>query len=118
MRERECAGGARLVAEREDFVAFVPFAATAPFETWIFPSVHRSSLADVEEGELEGLGRMLAVVLAALRSELAYPAYKLVVRPCGWRSVPASRRERSWYGAGGESAVAWCACGPASSRSG
>jgi UDPglucose--hexose-1-phosphate uridylyltransferase len=60
----EIAGGERIVAADEGFVAYVPFAARVPYEVQIAATSHRSSLLDVEAGERDGLARLLRTVQA------------------------------------------------------
>ncbi|MFB3739936.1 MAG: galactose-1-phosphate uridylyltransferase, partial [Candidatus Velamenicoccus archaeovorus] len=45
----------RLVEECGRFVAFEPFAATSPFETWIAPMRHEGSFGEIDDGEVEDL---------------------------------------------------------------
>ncbi len=56
--EAESSGGSRVVAENGGAVAFIPFFARWPFETWIFPKKRHavlSSLSDRELGDLCGV---------------------------------------------------------------
>ena len=77
--ERELADGRRIVVQNEGFVAFQPFAAAAPFETWIMPRVHRASFADVTDEELAHLASALRDVLSGLRDLLDDPDYNYVI---------------------------------------
>jgi UDPglucose--hexose-1-phosphate uridylyltransferase len=58
----EIACGERIVAADDGFVAYVPFAARVPYEVHIAATVHRASLLDLEEGERDGLARLLRTV--------------------------------------------------------
>lgn len=49
------AGGDRILCENKEAVAFIPFFARWPYETWIFPKRRHATLATLTDGELEGL---------------------------------------------------------------
>lgn len=92
---REVADGARIVAETGSFVAFVPFAASVPGETWIVPRVHRPGIADATPEELADLSRLLPALLAATRDALDDPAYNLMV--LGAPELPESAVAYPWH---------------------
>ena len=48
------------------FAAFVPYAAKAPYETWIFPLKHKPTLAELSEKEVAGFADILCRVLRAI----------------------------------------------------
>jgi UDPglucose--hexose-1-phosphate uridylyltransferase len=79
MLHRELADGRRIVSQNEGFVAFQPFAAASPFETWITPQTHRASFADTTDEELAHLAPLLRDVLAGLRRLLDDPDYNYVI---------------------------------------
>jgi UDPglucose--hexose-1-phosphate uridylyltransferase len=54
--------GHRLVAENETFVALVPFFARYPYEVWVTPRAHLSSLAAMGPRELDDLAGILLMV--------------------------------------------------------
>ncbi|MHC1602369.1 MAG: galactose-1-phosphate uridylyltransferase [Methermicoccaceae archaeon] len=56
----------RLVCENEHFVALSPFCASVPFELWLVPKRHVSSLLLLKAGELSSLGKLLRDVLLRL----------------------------------------------------
>lgn len=60
----ERAHGARVVAERPGFVAYVPFAARVPYEVHVAATEHRTSLLDLAEAERDGLAAILRDVQA------------------------------------------------------
>ncbi len=90
--DRELADGRRIVAQNEGFVAFQPFAAASPFETWIMPRSHRASYADATDEELAHLAPMLRDVLAGLRRLLDDPDYNYVIH-----SAPPGDEGRSYF---------------------
>ena len=75
--EREA--NVRLVTEAGSFVAFEPFAAGSPFETWIIPTEHRASFGSLEDAQLPDLARVVRDVLRAIRSGCGDPDYNLVM---------------------------------------
>ena len=89
---RELADGRRIVTQNEGFVAFQPFAAAAPFETWIMPRTHRASFADTTDDELAHLAPLLRDVLGALRGLLNDPDYNYVIN-----SAPPGDEDRPYF---------------------
>ena len=57
--EMERKDGRRIVWENARFVAFVPFFARYPFETYVVPNDHLCSLADMDSVTLDGLAEAL-----------------------------------------------------------
>jgi len=81
--------GVRLVAERGGFVAFEPWAAQSPFETWIAPTFHQGSFGDLADEHIEDLAGILIRTLAAVRRACGDPDYNLVLYSAptnGWDS--------------------------------
>jgi UDPglucose--hexose-1-phosphate uridylyltransferase len=89
-REREL--GVRLVAESDEFVAVAPFAARAPYETWVAPAAHESSFDRLDDGRVPGLASMLGDVLGALRRAAGDPDYNLVLY-----SAPAHEASKPFF---------------------
>ena len=75
--EREAA--VRTVAECGPFVAFEPFAANSPFETWIAPTEHQASFGDLADGAIRDLGCVIRDVLRGIREACGDPDYNLVM---------------------------------------
>ena len=71
-RERE---GSRFIWEDDKFVAFAPWAGIHPFEFWIFPKEHQSTISDLTHNEITGFARSLRVCLGGLKSLLNDPPY-------------------------------------------
>ncbi|MDO8675088.1 MAG: galactose-1-phosphate uridylyltransferase [Candidatus Omnitrophota bacterium] len=73
-RERE-----RVVLETDNFIAFTPFAARFPFETWIVPKRHHWDFAQGVAG-LEGeLAMVMKILLLKFKTGLHDPAYNFVI---------------------------------------
>lgn len=71
------AGSERFIWENRGFVIFAPWAPANPFEFWIFPKRHQSSILDLAEGEVRCLAEALRVSLGGLKSLLNDPPYNL-----------------------------------------
>ena len=79
MIKQESTTGQRIVAENDDFLAFVPFAARFPFEVWILPKVHDSDFEDAQKHEVVNLTRLLQMVLKRMREVLDNPPYNFII---------------------------------------
>jgi UDPglucose--hexose-1-phosphate uridylyltransferase len=77
--DRELGDGRRVVAAAHRVVAFQPFAAAAPFKTWIMPRFHQPSFGQAADELLDELARVLRSVLHGLRVALEDPPYNLVI---------------------------------------
>ncbi len=81
----EIGEGSRLVVETAHHIAFAPFAARLPFETWVLPKRHASHYEQIEEtslGDLAGILRELICRLEAAAGRCAYN-YILHTAPLG-----------------------------------
>ncbi|MDL1878795.1 galactose-1-phosphate uridylyltransferase, partial [Cytophagia bacterium CHB2] len=67
----------RIVAANESFVALCPFAARAPFETWILPKKHETFFE--WQSELPSLAKLLRMVLDRMRGTLGDPNYVMEI---------------------------------------
>ncbi|MBS7610753.1 DUF4921 family protein [Candidatus Bathyarchaeota archaeon] len=67
----------RFIWENESFIVFAPWAALNPFEFWIFPKRHQSSILETTGIEVENLAETLRVSLSGLKSLLNDPPYNL-----------------------------------------
>lgn len=70
----------RLVFTNEHFVAFVPYAAHVPYETWIVPRRHEPEFGRLSRPVRTALARTLHTVLSRLRNRLDDPDYNFFVR--------------------------------------
>ncbi len=67
--------GPRFIWENKSFTVFAPWASVNPFEFWIFPKKHQSTLLDITQKEIEDLAKCLRACLGGLRSLLNDPSY-------------------------------------------
>ncbi|HZP43827.1 MAG TPA: galactose-1-phosphate uridylyltransferase [Candidatus Binatia bacterium] len=65
----------RIVAEGEQVVAFAPFAARFPFETWLLPRRHAAGFERIQPHELADLAAVLRTVLRRLVQALGEQPY-------------------------------------------
>jgi UDPglucose--hexose-1-phosphate uridylyltransferase len=66
---------ARFIWKNDAFTVFAPWASVHPFEFWIFPAKHQSSLQDLSQTEVRAFAETLRVSLGGLRSLLGDPPY-------------------------------------------
>jgi UDPglucose--hexose-1-phosphate uridylyltransferase len=75
----ERAADIRVIEEKGGFIAFEPFAAGSPFETWVAPTFHRGSFNDLADEEIDDLAAILISVLSAIRRACGDPDFNLVM---------------------------------------
>jgi UDPglucose--hexose-1-phosphate uridylyltransferase len=80
MTQDELNNKERLVATSDHFVAYVLYAAPAPFHMWIVPRVHNVSFLYSTDEILADLAGILRDVLRRLYIGLRDPAYNLIIR--------------------------------------
>ena len=80
--EAETGPGKRLIELDESMAAFVPFAASVPFEMWILPREPRPSFSLASDHELHGLAGMLHRSLLRLKNCCGDVAYSYVIYSC------------------------------------
>jgi UDPglucose--hexose-1-phosphate uridylyltransferase len=68
-----------VVAVTPGFVAFCPYAARFPFETWIVPRAHRSHYESLSREAAAELGGVMTDVLAKIEAALDRPAYNYII---------------------------------------
>ena len=95
MMEDELENRVRVVADSQYFVAFVLYAAPAPFHMWIIPRRHSVSYLYTQEEELADLAHILRDVLRRLYVGLRDPAYNLIIRSAPSKEI--SNDYLHWY---------------------
>lgn len=71
-KERE---SERFIWENPSFFVFAPWASVHPFEFWILPKRHQSTLLDITGSEVKELAEAVRVSLGGLRDLLNDPSY-------------------------------------------
>jgi UDPglucose--hexose-1-phosphate uridylyltransferase len=75
----ELATGERLVLSTPEFVAFVPYAARAPYELRILPRRHGCAFEDISAEQAAQLARLLRDLLGLVTKALGDPPYELAL---------------------------------------
>jgi UDPglucose--hexose-1-phosphate uridylyltransferase len=75
----ELACGQRVIAENDQFAAFVPYASHVPFETWVLPKQHQSAFGLANTALLRPLAAILKTVLLKLRVGLENPDFNMTI---------------------------------------
>lgn len=86
----EAAEDGRIVAENDSCLAFVPYAASYPYETWFAPRRHEPYFDRATHETLDHLAELLQLVLRALADIHDNPPYNLYIRsaPCDAGDYP------------------------------
>eukprot|EP01119_Soliformovum_irregulare_P012108 TRINITY_DN3125_c0_g1_i3.p2 TRINITY_DN3125_c0_g1~~TRINITY_DN3125_c0_g1_i3.p2 ORF type:complete len:310 (+),score=44.47 TRINITY_DN3125_c0_g1_i3:1253-2182(+) len=66
LNKEEMTSNERIVSSNSDFIAFVPYAANTPFQTWIVPRKHRDNFLQSDSSELHSLSSILLDVFKRL----------------------------------------------------
>ena len=91
--KNELGDGRRIVMESGRFVAFQPYASTAPYETWIMPRSPRPSFGGASDEDLDELAPVLRAALSGLRRAMDDPDYNMVIH-----STPSAYADREYLG--------------------
>jgi UDPglucose--hexose-1-phosphate uridylyltransferase len=78
----------RLVLKTQHFVAFCPYAARSPYETWILPTHHEAHFPKTPAENLSELASVLRRVLVRLEKALSAPAYNVVLHTAPFDTGP------------------------------
>jgi len=76
---QELEDGDRVVLDTDNFLAYEPYAARFPFETWVVPKRHMSHFEDIARQGTEELARCLKTTLAKIEQALNMPAYNYII---------------------------------------
>ncbi len=77
--EHELNCNERIVAENQNFVAFVPYAARVPFEVHILPRQHQASFGELPDEQVGAFAAILRLVLRKLCFGLKNPDYNFAI---------------------------------------
>lgn len=69
----------RLIDENDGWISIAPFFSQAPYECWILPTRHISSLAEMNGEEQKSLAHILKRALRSMRSVLNDPPYNCMI---------------------------------------
>jgi UDPglucose--hexose-1-phosphate uridylyltransferase len=75
----ETRAGERIILETKYFIAFCPYAAQLPFESWIVPKRHSCAFHEITNSEIEDMGFILMSVLKKLRKIFDEPPFNYFI---------------------------------------
>ena len=70
----------RVIYQNERFVAYVPYAASVPFETHIFPKDHNLGFRDMQAPDISDFSDCLRQTMGMIYRTLSNPDYNLIFR--------------------------------------
>jgi UDPglucose--hexose-1-phosphate uridylyltransferase len=71
--------GERIILESRSFVAFCPYAAQFPFESWIIPKRHSCSFQEISPDEIDDMALILTNTLKKLRRVFNEPPFNYFI---------------------------------------
>jgi UDPglucose--hexose-1-phosphate uridylyltransferase len=71
--------GDRVILETKNFIAFCPYAAQFPFESWIIPKRHCCAFHEITNDEIGDMGIILMSVLKKLRKVFNEPPFNYFI---------------------------------------
>jgi len=77
-------GAERIVAERDGFIAYCPYASWQPFEVWLTPTEHFPSFEQSEPEDLDRLAGVLRDVIGRFEPLVPGAAYNMLLRTAPW----------------------------------
>jgi UDPglucose--hexose-1-phosphate uridylyltransferase len=93
MVKQEMNFGERVVCMNDDFIAFCPFAAKYPFETWILPRKHVRSYIHEDRSRIRAFGQILQDAMGRINRSLHVPPYNFTLH-----TAPINQeRERDFH---------------------
>ncbi len=72
------AGGPRQILATDSFIAFTPWVSTHPYEYWIYPKHHQTSILKLSQREMMDLALMLRSTLGGMSKALDTPSFVMV----------------------------------------
>ncbi len=85
----------RIVMEEKNMVAFVPYAADMPFETWIIPRQHKADFGKINDDEKADLVVILQGILSKYYTKLNDPDYNYIINTSA--RYEAGEPHLHWY---------------------
>jgi UDPglucose--hexose-1-phosphate uridylyltransferase len=83
-QEREA--GVRVIYNRDDYIAFCPFASLHPCEVWLMPMSHNPSFErPMSDDSLDCLARLLRALIVGIESLVPSASFNLLIRTAPWR---------------------------------
>jgi len=95
MIKQELATQTRIILENDEFVAFAPFAARFPFETWVLPKAHASHFEAIGDSTAGAMASLLKTTLMKLERALTAPPYNYIIHTAPYDAGPL--RHYHWH---------------------
>ena len=76
-----------MIEETAHHLAFAPFTARLPFETWILPKCHVSHYEDTPRGRLEDLASIVRSVIRRLEATVGRCAYNCILHTAPFDTI-------------------------------
>jgi UDPglucose--hexose-1-phosphate uridylyltransferase len=92
MARQEELYGKNVISSNDTYIAFCPYVARFPFETWIMPKEHFAAFDYLEPMMVTDLAKMLKFILARIRKVLKEPSYNFIIH-----SSPIEEKIREEY---------------------
>ena len=84
--------GPRFIWGDDQFLAFTPWASVHPFEFWIFPKEHQSTMNNMSQSTVDAFARSLRIGFGGLRSLLKDPPYNF-----GFHTTPCESAQDYYH---------------------
>jgi len=91
----EIKAGRRLLYENDEFVAFIPWAAEVPFETWIVPRTHQADFGSLSDRQKADFTVALSDIIRRISAKLNDPDYNYVINTAA--RYRANEPQLHWY---------------------
>jgi UDPglucose--hexose-1-phosphate uridylyltransferase len=78
--------GTRVVAARDGFVAFCPYASLQPFETWLLPAEHQPAYDQIGQSQLAQLASALHDLVVRIEPLVPEASFNLILRTAPWQA--------------------------------
>ena len=88
--EREIATASRIVVNAAEFMAFCPFAARFPFETWLLPKRHQSHFEQLSQPEIAELAISLRRCIEKIERASGRSQYNYLIHSAPFDTGPQS----------------------------
>jgi UDPglucose--hexose-1-phosphate uridylyltransferase len=85
----------RIILRNRSFVAFVPYAASVPFEVWILPRRHMAVFEDINEEEKLDMAQIVQEILHRMYFKLNDPDYNYIIH--SFTRFKAEEPHLHWY---------------------
>lgn len=72
--------GERIVCENNEFIVFVPFAASVEHETWVLPKRHSASWENLPEPMFQALAEILRFIFCKFETAIGKPDFNFFIR--------------------------------------